>query len=188
MNWRKASVAVLAGTLGIAACSTDQSSLSNIPTGAARPGVQTRSAGCPSLTAMQTMITNLFPATYRGTATSQFQHAVNAFTQGNPALGQSLAAQLYAYTIQLYNAGTLTGAGTPAGAQAVAAFVNGVFCNVGMTVNLSANLSDNVVQIVPPNTTATVKTGCSSISFCCRLPEPGRKPSSRSPTRRHGWD
>jgi hypothetical protein len=106
------------------------------------------------------MIQNLYPApATRGTAISDFVNAVNYFKQGNVTAAQALAAQLYQLTIQLYNANQLTGAGTPAGAQAVAALANAVFCNVGMTTNFTSNLNDNVVAIVPPNTDQIVRTG-----------------------------
>ncbi len=159
MTLFKACAVFLGVTLGMAACSGDQSSNANIPTGAVRAGVQTRSAGCPLSDDVKTMIRNLFPPGTRGTATSQFEHAINDYKHGNTAAAQADAAQLWNYTLQQYNAGDLTGAGTPAGAQAAAAFGDAVFCNVGMTVNLSTNLADNVVQVVPANTGTIVTTG-----------------------------
>lgn len=160
MNWRKASAVLLGVTIGLAACTTDQNDASsNMPTGAARARSQIRSAGCPSSNAVKTMINNLFPAGTRGIATSDFELAINAYKNGYTDSAQALAAKLWAFTMQQYNAGALTGAGTPAGVQAVVAFGDAVFCNVGMTVNLSTSLNDNVVAIVPANTDMIVRTG-----------------------------
>jgi hypothetical protein len=159
MTCVKAGVVFLGVALAMAACSTDQSSMSNIPTGAIRAGVQTRSAGCPSDNDIKSMIKNLFPPGSRGTATSSLEGVLNAYKHGDVAGAQALAAQLFAFTMQQSNAGALTGAGTPAGAQAVVAFGDGIFCNAGLTINLSSNLNDNVVAIVPPNTDTIIKTG-----------------------------
>jgi hypothetical protein len=159
MKRLKACLAFVGITVGMAACSGDQSSNAIIPTGAIRAGVQTRAAGCPSASAVKTMIDNLFPPTTVGTATSDFENAINYYKQGDINDAQALAAQLYQFTMQQYNTGALTGAGTPAGAQAVAAFTSAVFCNVGVNVTINPSLNDNVVAIVPANTDAIVTTG-----------------------------
>jgi hypothetical protein len=195
MKWGKAGVVLLGVAIGMAACSTpEQNDSSSIPTGVVDPSVQSqwwKHGGCPSPDAVKWMIVNLFQWRDRGIAISTFEHEIDAYRHGDSTGAQAIAARLWAFTLDLYNAGRLAGAGTPGGEQAVVAFGDAVFCNAGLHVNLSTNLNDNVVAIVPPNTDTIVRTGTSNagvqlfasqqlpqeVVVITRLPDTARTPT-----------
>ncbi|HZS58178.1 MAG TPA: hypothetical protein VFA43_02840 [Gemmatimonadaceae bacterium] len=154
MNGKKYAVGL---AVLLAACSTEHATL---PTAATRTIAQNVAApSCPDTISVKDRIKGLFLPGNVGAATSQYEHEINDWKQGNAAAAQVDAAQLYAFVIQQYNLGQLNGAGTAAGAAAVAQLGNDLFCNAGIKVKLSTNLNDDVVAIVPPNTDTIVRTG-----------------------------
>ena len=143
--------------LAAAACSTEHVGL---PTAATRSVSENLAPpSCPDTVSVKNRIQGLFLPGDVGTATSAFEAEINAFKHGDVAGAQADAARLYAFALQRFNAGQLIGAGTPAGAQAVAALGNALFCNAGITVTLSSNLSDNAVAVVPAGKDTIIKTG-----------------------------
>jgi hypothetical protein len=144
--------------LVMAACSTEHI---GIPTATNHGNVSANlaAANCPDTISVKDRIRSLFLSGNVGNAISAYEQEINDYKQGNIAGAQADAANLYAYTLQQYNAGQLVGAGTAAGALAVAQLGNAIFCNAGITTKLSSNLNDNVVAIVPAGRDTIVKTG-----------------------------
>ncbi len=140
-----------------AACSTEHVGL---PTAATKSVSENLAPpNCPDTISIKDRVKALFLPGNVGNAVSQIEQEINDYKHGNIAAAQVDAAQLYAYTLQQYNAGQLAGAGTPAGAAAVVALGNALFCNAGLSVKLSPNLTDNAVAIVPAGKDTIVKTG-----------------------------
>ena len=142
----------------VAACSTEHG---NLPTATNRGSVSANLAApnCPDTISVKDRIKGLFLPGNVGNAISAYEQEINDFKHGNVAAAQADAATLFAYVMQQYNAGQLTGAGTPAGAAAVAQLGNALFCNAGITTKINPNLSDNVVAIVPAGKDTIIKTG-----------------------------
>jgi len=161
MKWFKQSALVAIAVLGMAACTNDSSSVSQDPTSPLNKGTKGQGWlwGKPHCADPLVMIPGLFPRRMQLDVAVQYGFVIGAYLQGDSTKARNLAAKLYAFTLQAYNNGALINAGTPAGAQAVANFIDAVFCTIGMTVNLSPNLNDNVVAIVPPNTDTIIATG-----------------------------
>ena len=146
--------------LFVAACSSEHADL---PT-AARPrdalaASRTAPSTCPDPVAVELKMAGFFQPGHILVALAAFDLEIITFKRGNVSQAQSIAAQLYAYTQQQYDAGHVKGAGTPAGAQTVADLGHAYFCTVGVNVNFSSTLSDNVVAIVPAGKDSIVRTG-----------------------------
>ena len=150
-------LAVGLATLLMAACSTEHVGLPTANRGGIAQNVTP--ASCPDTISVKDRIRGLFLAGNVGNAISAYEQEINDYKQGNLAASQQDAANLYAYVLQQYNAGQLVGAGTPAGAAAVAQLANAIFCNAGITAKINPNLNDNVVAIVPAGKDTIIKTG-----------------------------
>jgi hypothetical protein len=160
MKWSKQSVMGGAALVALAACTNEPSSISRAPTS---PLVNQEQGQFHLRCADPILLINsLFPFKQREGVFLDYALIVVAYQRGDTTAARSLAAKLYNFTLQEYNNCVLINAGTPAGAQAVATFIDAVFCTIGMTVNLSVNLNDNVVAIVPPNTDTIIRTGTSN--------------------------
>ena len=148
----------LATAVIVAACSSERVGM---PTDATHTPYTANLAApsCPDTISVKARIKGLFLPGNVGTAMSSWEAVINAYKHGDVATAQSLAVQLYAYTKQQYDAGNLVGALTPAGAQAVAALGNAIFCNVAITVHIAANLDDNAFAVVPAGRDTIIKTG-----------------------------
>jgi len=163
-----------------AACSVDHPAL---PTAVKQGSVQAdwrrKGPACPDSIGVPQRIRRLFPHDDDGPngesfpaldgshlrawrAIAEYEFAVALYQHGDVATAQAIIARLYNVIEQAFAAGKLVGSGTPAGAAAVAALGQAMFCQVGITANFSSNLDDNVVAIVPANTDTIVRTGTSN--------------------------